>query len=79
MKIVIEFNIDNEAYAGEQLATGICDTLNHLVNRMTPQCRKYLLGNGNRAYLKDSNGNTVGFATIVDIDESETEENEAAE
>lgn len=71
MKLILDFDLDNEAYSGEDLAAGICWTLEHYINRMKTQSREYLLGNGNRNYLKDANGNTVGFATISDIEEED--------
>ena len=79
MKITIEFNLDNDAYSGESLAAEICYTLKHYMMRTETQSRTYLLGNGNRNYLKDSNGNTVGFATITDIDEPEDQDEETDE
>lgn len=58
----LEIKLDNAAFEGESLAAEIADCLNNLAERIRGQNRAYLAGNGSRMYLRDSNGNNVGFA-----------------
>lgn len=59
--LTLEFSLDNAAFEGESLAGEIAACLRSLADRVNGQSRAYLAGNGSRTYIKDSNGNTVGF------------------
>lgn len=69
----LKFDTDNSAFDGEHLAGEIANCLVDLAERLREQSRAYLVGNGSRTYIKDSNGNTVGFCNI----ECEVEEEDA--
>ena len=68
-KIKIEINLDNATFAGEDLGPSIADALDNLAGRMREQNRKYLAQPGQSFVVRDDNGNSVGKATLHDVEE----------
>ena len=67
--IKIEFNLDNATFAGEDLGPSIADALGNLAGQMREQNRKYLAQPGQSFVVRDDNGNSVGRATLHDVEE----------
>lgn len=67
--IKIEFNLDNATFTGEDLGPGIADALEHLAGRIREQNRKYLAQPGQSFVVRDDNGNSIGKATLHDVEE----------
>ena len=67
--IKIEFNLDNATFAGEDLGPSIADALENLAGRIRDCGRKYLALPGQSFVVRDTNGNTVGKATLHEVDE----------
>jgi len=69
-ELKIEMELSNGAFDGEDLANEIAACLRNLADRLEGQKREYLAGNGSKTYIKDSNGNTIGFC-YFNINEEE--------
>ena len=63
--------LDNAAFAGDDLGGALAYVLRDMASRIEEQSRAYLAGNGSRIRARDSNGNTVGFLTLVIDDEED--------
>ena len=68
-KITIEIDMGNAIFAGEDLGPSIADCLDNLTGRIRDQTRKFLSQSDQNFRIADSNGNTVGKATMHDVEE----------
>lgn len=67
--IKIEFNLDDAAFAGEDLGPGIADALDNLAERVREQSREFLAQSGQSFVVRDDNGNSIGKATFEAVEE----------
>lgn len=67
--IKIEFNLDNATFAGEDLGNSIADALDNLASRIRECSRSFLAQPGQNFRIADVNGNTVGKASLHEVDE----------
>lgn len=67
-RAALTVRLDNDAFSGNDLGPELARVLRDLADRLEEQSRAYLAGNGARNRAKDTNGNTVGFLVLTDIE-----------